>query len=123
MVNVNALTAVCSWVLLSVAMTVNDAFCPSVGVPLITPLLDNDNPAGSDPLVTAYVNGAVPATDHSGCEYGLPTVPPGNAGSLPISREAATATPSAPALTGIAVPAVFVATLIGVTAPVLKSVT
>ena len=33
-----------------------------VGVPLITPAVESDNPGGNVPTVTAHVNGAVPPT-------------------------------------------------------------
>jgi hypothetical protein len=48
---------------------VNDPVDTCDGVPVSNPELDNDIPAGNDPDVTEYENGAVPATDHNCCEY------------------------------------------------------
>jgi len=47
---------------LSVTRTVKFDVPEFVGVPLITPAVESDNPGGNVPTVTAHVNGAVPPT-------------------------------------------------------------
>lgn len=47
---------------LSVTPTVKFEVPALVGVPLITPAVDSDNPAGKVPVETAQVYGAVPPT-------------------------------------------------------------
>jgi hypothetical protein len=44
----------------SVARTVKFAVCAVVGVPVITPAVDSDNPAGKDPAAISHVYGVVP---------------------------------------------------------------
>src|SRR5690242_18780216 len=56
---VNVAVAVCAGAPWSVSVTVNDEVAP-VSVPLMSPIGDNDNPAGRAPPVRAHENGPVP---------------------------------------------------------------
>ena len=62
---------------LSVTFTAKLAVPAAVGVPdIVLPV--RLRPAGSDPLATDHVYGAVPPVALSSCEYAVPTVPAGN---------------------------------------------
>ena len=85
--------AVMVGVLESVAVTVKFDVPPAVGDPVMSPLpLSSGSPAGSDPLVTAQVTGAVPPVDaRVAPTYGLPTCPPGSDAVVMFSGTLATA--------------------------------
>jgi hypothetical protein len=51
--------------------------CAVVGVPLITPPEESDNPAGSAPLESDQLYGVWPPAAARVWEYAIPTVPPG----------------------------------------------
>src|ERR1700733_3180190 len=46
----------------STTCTLNVTVPAAVGMPLITPVLDSDSPAGNGPELTDHANGALPAT-------------------------------------------------------------
>ena len=62
----------------SVTVTVNELDPGVVGVPVIAPLDDIDNPAGSEPAVTLKEYGPVPPVAATVWEYADPVVPAGN---------------------------------------------
>jgi hypothetical protein len=55
----------------SVAFTVNVLVPGFVGVPVIAPALDRVNPAGNDPLLSAYVNVPAPPIAATAAEYAV----------------------------------------------------
>ena len=74
---VNVRLAVADTDALSVTFTVKLDVPAAPGVPdMVLPA--RLSPAGSDPLDTDHVYGAVPPVALSPCEYGVPTVPAGN---------------------------------------------
>lgn len=61
-----------------------------VGVPLSTPVLLRETPAGKDPVLTDQVCEPVPPVAVKVCEYAVPTVPLGMVEALLIAMAAAT---------------------------------
>ncbi len=57
---VNVAVTTCCGTLLSASCTVNVLLPVAVGVPLITPALESERPAGNDPLATLHVTAGVP---------------------------------------------------------------
>jgi hypothetical protein len=100
-VSANAFVVV--WVPLSAACTVKFAVPVVVGVPLNTPALDKLSPAGTAPVVTDHVYGAVPPVAASVCEYAVPTVPLGS-GELVVIDKLAGLIVSANAFVAVWVP-------------------
>ena len=69
----SCLVVVCDW--LSATCTVNVDVPAAVGVPLMTPPLDNVNPAGSAPVGRDHVYGDIPPEAVNVCEYWTPITP------------------------------------------------
>jgi hypothetical protein len=73
----------------SVTSTVNWDTPTAVGVPVIAPLGDNDNPAGSEPLEMLQIKTGKPPDTVSVWLYGLPAIPSGSDGGPIFSCGAA----------------------------------
>ena len=59
----------------------------AVGVPLITPSVDSDSPAGNEPDATDHEYGGVPPEADNVCEYADPTTPAGSDEVVIVSDE------------------------------------